>query len=139
MPSNNSSVQVPLILALAGREAQPKGLFLPPSNTRCWLAWDPVRKSTQGYKLTPAAMVTITSWRVISGGIYLASCAVVLGVNISGCRKVAAFVFWHLSAKSQTEYTGSSRRQAPLGLQCFLQWDDKEEGWPIVAYLTSRN
>jgi len=53
MPSNNSSVQLPLILALAGTDAQPTGLFLPPSNTRCWLAGDPVRKTIQGYKVDP--------------------------------------------------------------------------------------
>src|SRR5215475_6205082 len=34
-------VQLPLILALAGTDAQREGLFSPPSDTRCWLGGDP--------------------------------------------------------------------------------------------------
>src|SRR5215475_5689071 len=30
-----------------------EGIFFPPSNTRCWLAADPVRKTIQGYKVDP--------------------------------------------------------------------------------------
>src|SRR5262245_21418209 len=77
MASNDSSVQLPLILALARTDAQPKGLFCLQAILVAGLQGIQYAKPAKAIRLTPAAMVTITSWRVISGGIYLASCAVV--------------------------------------------------------------